>query len=177
MQIKPAWKAAGSFPIQPGCALFPAAQASSHDCFSWWLFNISLPVLPNSLWLSKNMQLFLLTAQLKWIYRQKEQVLASTHLVYETRTFGNYDFFFCQNEETDAHSEFCLWRGLRRGLGFRNGSELLCPWASPMLHRSPPEGCMGALLDVEIAGAQNIYVIVLAVPAKGQLCYENLQPF
>lgn len=93
------------------------------------------------------------------------------------RSLNSLLYPFCQNEETDAHSEFCLWRGLRRGLGFRNGSELLCPWASLVLHRSPPEGCMGALLDAEIAGAQNIYVIVLAVPAKGQLCCENLQPF
>lgn len=61
--------------------------------------------------------------------------------------------YFGQNEETDAHCEFCLWRGLRKGLAFRNGSELLCLWASLLLCRSPPEGCMGALLDVGIAGA------------------------
>lgn len=29
----------------------------------------------------------------------------------------------------------------------------------------------------ELQEPQNIYVIALAVSAKGQLCYENLQPF
>lgn len=38
-------------------------------------------------------------------------------------------------------------------LRLRSGSELLCLRASLLLCRSPPEGCIGALLDVGIAGA------------------------
>lgn len=175
MQIKPAWKAAGNFSIQPGCALYPAVQASSHDCFSWWLFNISLPVLSNSLWLSENMQLFLLTAQLKWIYKQKEQVLVSLSIW--SKNIRKLIFFFVKMKR------------LMLTVSSAYGEDLEGSWGLGMDQRccacEPACCCVGHLLRGgwvpclmwELQEPQNIYVIALAVSAKGQLCYKNLQPF
>lgn len=176
MQIKPAWKAARNFPIQP--------LLSSQQC--------RLPLViafpGDYLILACQFSLILCDclrtcSSFYWLHSWNEFInRASFSLSIWSKNIWKL-IFFCQNEETDAHSKFYLWKGLRRGLGFRNASELLCLWASLVLCRSAPEGCMGVLLDVGIAGAPKhlcdctCSVCQGAVSAKGQFCYENLQPF
>lgn len=140
MQIRPAWKTAGSFPIESGCALFPALCASSPDCFRWWLLKIRFPAPPNSLYRLRTRSSFIdCTAEMRL---QTERTSFRLHSL-GIRRESIWKDGFCQSEEADVHSVRCLRRGVRRGSLAGNGWELLCPPASLVLCRSPPEGCVG----------------------------------
>lgn len=86
MQIKPAWKTAGSF-------RYSQAVLSSWHCSlplmiafadSYLILAFQFPLI-----LCIEHAASLSTAQMKWDYRQKEQALGSTHSAYEATAFGN----------------------------------------------------------------------------------------
>lgn len=166
MQIKPAWKAARNFPIQP--------LLSSQQC--------RLPLViafpGDYLILACQFSLILCDclrtcSSFYWLHSWNEFInRASFSLSIWSKNIWKLIFFVKMKRLMLIVSSTCegVW-----GLGMPQ-SCCAC---------EPAWFCVGQLLRGawvsflmwELQEPQNIYVIALAVSAKGQFCYENLQPF
>lgn len=127
----------------PGSSRYSQAVPSSRHCELPLIIAFTDDYLILAFWFPrilcvKNMQLLYWPYSWNEIIGRKSKLQA--HPAYEATAFGNWDGF-CQNEEADVHIACCLWRGFGRGSLVRDRSELLCLWASLVLHRSPPRGC------------------------------------